>query len=70
MASRAELQQRLAELQAKHPEGSEVPRPPYWSGWWLNPDEVEFWLHGDDRLHERLLYQKAGDGWERLILYP
>ena len=70
MASRAELQQRLAEFQAKHPEGSEVPRPPYWSGWWLNPDEVEFWLHGDDRLHERLLYQKAGDGWERLILYP
>jgi pyridoxamine 5'-phosphate oxidase len=70
MASRAELQQRLAELQAKYPEGADVPRPPHWSGWWLQPCDVEFWLHGDARLHERLLYQKAGDGWEKSILYP
>ena len=70
MASRAELQQRLAELQAKHPEGSEVPRPPHWSGWWLNPGHIEFWLHGDHRLHERLLYKKTGNDWERSILYP
>ena len=70
MVSRAELQQRLAELQAEYPEGSEVPRPPHWSGWRLEPGEVEFWLNGADRLHERLLYRKAGDGWERSILYP
>ena len=70
MASRAELQQRLAELQAKYSEGGDVPRPPHWSGWRLEPGEVEFWLHGDDRLHERLLYRKTGDGWERSILYP
>ncbi|SVB80806.1 uncharacterized protein METZ01_LOCUS233660, partial [marine metagenome] len=70
MVSRAELQQRLAELQAEYPEGSEVPRPPHWSGWRLEPGEVEFWLHGDDRLHERLLYRKTADGWERSILYP
>ena len=70
MVSRAELQQRLAELQAKYPEGSEVPRPPNWSGWRLEPGEVEFWLNGADRLHERLLYRKTGDGWERSILYP
>ncbi|MFQ3167983.1 MAG: pyridoxamine 5'-phosphate oxidase [Limisphaerales bacterium] len=70
MVSRAELQQRLAELQAKYPEGSEVPRPPHWAGWWLEPGEVEFWLHGDDRLHERLLYKKTGDGWEQSILHP
>jgi pyridoxamine 5'-phosphate oxidase len=36
----------------------------------LQPCDVEFWLHGDARLHERLLYQKAGDGWEKSILYP
>ena len=70
MVARAELEQRLAELQAKYPEGSEVPRPPHWSGWSLNPGEIEFWLHGADRLHERLLYKKTGDGWERSILYP
>ena len=70
MACRAELQQRLAELQAKHPEGSEVPRPPHWSGWWLNQGQIEFCLHGDHRLHERLLYKKTGDDWERSILYP
>ena len=70
MAFPAELRERLAELQAQYPEGSEVPRPPHWSGWRLEPIEVEFWLHGDDRLHERLLYQKSGDGWERSILHP
>ena len=70
MASRAELQECLVELQAKYPEGSEVPRPSHWSGWWLGPSEIEFWLHGDDRLHERLLYRKTGDGWERSILHP
>ncbi|MEC8973355.1 MAG: pyridoxamine 5'-phosphate oxidase, partial [Verrucomicrobiota bacterium] len=70
MVSRAELQQRHAELQTQYPEGSEVPRPPHWSGWRLEPGEVEFWLHGDNRLHERLLYKKTGDGWERSILYP
>ena len=70
MASAAELRERLAELQAQYPEGSEVPRPPHWSGWRLEPSEVEFWLHGDDRLHERLLYRKSGDSWERSILHP
>jgi pyridoxamine 5'-phosphate oxidase len=70
MVARAELKQRLSELQAEYPEGSEVPRPPHWSGWRLEPGEVEFWLNGADRLHERLLYRKTGDDWERSILYP
>ena len=70
MASAAELRERLAELQAQYPEGSEVPRPPHWSGWRLEPSEVEFWLHGDDRLHERLLYRKSDDSWERSLLHP
>ena len=54
----------------KYPDGSEVPRPPHWSGWWLHPGQIEFWLHGDHRLHERLLYKKTSEGWERSILYP
>ncbi|MEE2948235.1 MAG: pyridoxamine 5'-phosphate oxidase [Verrucomicrobiota bacterium] len=70
MTSLAEFKERLAELQAKYPEGSEVPRPPHWSGWRLGPSEIEFWLHGEDRLHERLLYRKTGDDWERSILHP
>ena len=47
-----------------------VPRPPYWSGWCLSPSSVEFWLHKDDRIHERLRYNKAAKGWKKEILYP
>ena len=33
-----------------------VPRPEFWSGWRLNPDSIEFWLSGENRIHERLNY--------------
>ena len=70
MNSRSELQQRLMELDARYPEGNEVPRPPHWSGWRLQPKEFEFWLEGEKRLHERLHYSHTCDGWKRSILYP
>ena len=71
MSSRGEFEQRVAEYQAKYPEGSVVPRPPHWSGWLLQPGEVEFWLDADARLHERLLYTVQADGsWSQALLYP
>ena len=42
MSSRGEFEQRVAEYRTKYPEGSVVPRPPHWSGWLLQPAEVEF----------------------------
>ena len=71
MSSRGEFEQRVAECRTKYPEGSVVPRPPHWSGWLLQPAEVEFWLDADARLHERLRYTARPDGsWEQELLYP
>ena len=71
MSSRGEFEQRVAEYRTKYPEGSVVPRPPHWSGWLLQPAEVEFWLDADARLHERLRYTARPDGsWEQELLYP
>ena len=47
-----------------------MPRPPHWSGWRLMPDEIEFWVDGEGRIHERLIYKNTGGKWSKEILYP
>ena len=47
-----------------------VPRPNHWSGWRLKPEEIEFWLDGENRIHERLKYIKNKNIWEKLLLSP
>lgn len=54
--SRAVLEGRLAELSARF--NVDVPCPPFWGGYRLEPDVVEFWHHRDDRLHDRLRYRR------------
>lgn len=54
--SRAVLEGRLAELSARF--DVDVPCPPFWGGYRLVPDVVEFWHHRDDRLHDRLRYRR------------
>ncbi|MDQ1629611.1 MAG: pyridoxamine 5-phosphate oxidase [Actinomycetota bacterium] len=69
IASRAQLEERLAELEARWPEGTEVPLPDFWGGYRLVPETVEFWAGRDNRLHDRLRYRRDGaSGWvvERL----
>ncbi len=71
MEQRSEFEKRISDFQAKYPEGSIVPRPPHWSGWILSPEEVEFWLSGASRLHERLVYKIQADAtWSQCLLYP
>jgi len=50
--------------------GGPVPRPPFWGGFRLIPERIEFWFGRADRLHDRLLYLREGDGWRVERLYP
>ena len=50
-------------------DGNDVARPPHWGGFKLVPERIEFWQGGEDRLHDRFVYQYA-NGWSRLRLQP
>ena len=70
MRERSELLKNIEDYKTKYKNENNVPRPPHWSGWCLRPSSVEFWLHRDNRIHERLRYNKTPNGWEKEILYP
>ncbi len=69
LESRFALEKAVATYTAKYAIG-EVPRPSYWSGFRLAPVEIEFWKDGAFRLHDRVKFVRAGDGWEKTRLYP
>jgi pyridoxamine 5'-phosphate oxidase len=70
VADRAELERRVAELQAAHPEG-ELPVPERWGGVCVVPDRFEFWQGGVARLHDRFVYEPApSGGWTVTRLQP
>jgi pyridoxamine 5'-phosphate oxidase len=62
--------EKIKEFEKKYPDQKNVPRPPHWSGWRLLPDEIEFWVDGEGRIHERLNYKKFKDEWIKEVLYP
>jgi pyridoxamine 5'-phosphate oxidase len=69
LASREAFEAKLSEMERRFP-GEDVPRPNSWSGWRLSPEYFEFWRDRDFRLHERLVFGRAGEGWETGLLYP
>jgi pyridoxamine 5'-phosphate oxidase len=69
LKNRAELEKRLAGLRARF-RGQNVPRPPYWLGFRVIPNRIEFWKRGLYRLHHRLVYVKAGGRWKTVLLNP
>ena len=69
LADRAELDRLYEEAAARFP-GDEVPLPPHWGGFRLVPDAYEFWQHADNRLHDRVSYERDGENWKRVRLAP
>ena len=71
LENRDELINSIKRYKNKYSDETKVPRPKHWSGWNLNPQNIEFWLDGENRIHERLLYTKSQNGlWNKSLLSP
>ena len=70
LESRDVFLSKIKEFEKKYPDRNKVPRPAHWSGWRILPQEVEFWLDGEGRIHERLNYINNAGEWKKEILYP
>ena len=71
LKSRDELLNNLENFKKKYSDKDNVPRPDHWSGWNLKPSSIEFWLDGDNRIHERLKYTlDNNNNWEKSLLCP
>tara|TARA_B110000003_G_scaffold238281_1_gene243783 strand:- start:1051 stop:1677 length:627 start_codon:yes stop_codon:yes gene_type:complete len=71
LKNRDELFTSISEYKKKYNEKDKVPRPKHWSGWNLIPSSIEFWLDGENRIHERLKYTKDTNGkWNKFLLSP
>ena len=71
LKNRDELLNALKDFKKKYSDEDNVPRPKHWSGWTLKPSSIEFWLDGDNRIHERLKYTlDKNDNWIKNLLSP
>src|SRR5205085_11820202 len=69
LESRFALEKAVAKYALRFAVG-EVPRPPYWTGYRIAPVAMEFWADRPFRLHDRVLFTRAGEGWAKARLYP
>ena len=71
LKSRDQLMKSIEKYKKKFQDKTNVPRPSHWSGWNLSPQSIEFWLDGENRIHERLKYTKSNNGeWIKTLLSP
>ena len=71
LKNREELLDSLEHFKKKYNDKNNVPRPDHWSGWNLKPSSIEFWLDGDNRIHERLKYAlDKNSNWVKNLLSP
>lgn len=69
LESRFALEKAVAEYTAKHAIG-DIPRPPHWSGFRIVPQSIEFWHDRPFRLHDRVVFRRNTDDWDKTRLYP
>ena len=71
LKNREELLDSIEIFKKKYNDKNNVPRPDHWSGWNLKPSSIEFWLDGDNRIHERLKYSlDENNNWVKKLLSP
>jgi pyridoxamine 5'-phosphate oxidase len=68
LLSREELETQVRKFAAEHT--GVVPRPAYWQGFRVQPEQIEFWIDGTFRLHDRFLFTREGAAWKSMRLYP
>jgi len=69
ISSREELERAAAAVERRFAD-AEIPRPPHWGGFLVRPEQIELWQGRSGRLHDRLRYARAGDGWRIERLAP
>ena len=69
IAGREVLEQRVDEMNERFP-GDDIPLPPFWGGYRVKPERFEFWQGRSSRLHDRICFERNGDGWNIFRLSP
>ena len=69
LGSREELEERFEQYDSKF-DGEDVPLPPFWGGYTIRADKIEYWEGRPSRMHERVSLSRGDDGWDIVRLYP